>query len=72
MGTKDLLIDKPEYAGIESVSGEAVIIRVVAKAFPDKQIPASREIRERIKIAFDQAGIVVPSVIRIPGQPTKH
>jgi small conductance mechanosensitive channel len=70
--TKDLLIEKPLYAGIESFSGEAVIIRVVAKVSSDKQTPASREIRERIKIAFDREGIKVPSVIRTPGQPTKH
>jgi small conductance mechanosensitive channel len=70
--TKDLVIDKPEYAGVESVSGEAVIIRVTARTLPDKQVPAAREIRERIKLAFDQAGIKVPAVLRIPGQPTKH
>ena len=64
----ELLLDKPEYAGVESVSGEAVVVRVTARALPDKQIAASREIRERIKVAFDAAGIQVPAVLRFPNQ----
>lgn len=64
----ELLLDKPEYAGVESVSGEAVVVRVTARSLPDKQIAASREIRERIKVAFDAAGIQVPAVLRFPNQ----
>lgn len=64
----ELIIDRPEYAGVESVSGEAVVIRVTARALPDKQVAASREIRERMKNALDTAGITVPVVMRIPGQ----
>ena len=64
----ELIIDRPEYAGVESVSGEAVVIRVTARALPDKQVAASREIRERMKNALDAAGITVPVVMRIPGQ----
>ena len=65
----ELIIDRPEYAGVESVSGEAVVIRVTARALPDKQVPASREIRERLKLAFDNAGIKVPAILRLPNQP---
>ena len=64
----ELIIDRPEYAGVESVSGEAVVIRVTARALPDKQVAASREIRERMKNALDAAGITVPVIMRIPGQ----
>lgn len=64
----ELIIDRPEYAGVESVSGEAVVIRVTARALPDNQVAASREIRERMKNALDSAGVTVPVVLRIPGQ----
>ena len=65
---RELIIDRPEYAGVESVSGEAVVVRVTARALPDKQVAASREIRERMKNALDIAGITIPVVLRIPGQ----
>lgn len=56
----DMLLGQPSFAGVESMTGNAVIVRVTAKAVPEKQIPLAREIRERIKMAFDRAGIVVP------------
>ncbi|MFN8125540.1 MAG: mechanosensitive ion channel family protein [Candidatus Nanopelagicales bacterium] len=58
---------RPAYAGVESVSGEAVTVRVTAKSDPDSQVALTREIRERLKRAFDAAGIVVPVVYRVPG-----
>ena len=63
----DILLSAPSYAGVESVSGEAVVIRVNAKAAPDQQVTAGRVIRERVKVAFDRAGIQVPVVLRYPG-----
>jgi len=66
----DLLLGKPTFAGVESVSGEAVVIRITAKAAPEKQVDVARTIRERMKLAFDRAGIVVPVVVRgLPNQP---
>ena len=56
----DMLLGRPSFAGVESMTGNAVSVRVTAKAVPEKQIPLAREIRERIKVAFDRAGIVVP------------
>jgi moderate conductance mechanosensitive channel len=64
----DLLLGRPQFAGVESVSGEAVIIRITAKAAPEQQVSVARTIRERMKMAFDRAGIVVPVVVRqLPG-----
>ncbi len=66
----DQLLGRPSFAGIESVSGEAVVVRITAKAAPDQQVVVARAIRERVKNAFDRAGIVVPMVMRgIPGMP---
>lgn len=63
----DSLLDAPRYAGVESVSGEAVVVRVVAKAAPTDQTAVSRELRARIKKAFDTDGIRIPTVVRLPG-----
>lgn len=60
----EMLLGKPSYAGVESVSGEAVFIRVLAKAAPEKQIPLTRAIRVRIKEEFDRRGVKVPVVAR--------
>ncbi len=67
-----MLLGKPDFAGVESVSGDAVFVRVIAKAAPEQQIPVARILRERIKSALDDAGIHVPVLIRpnIPGAPS--
>lgn len=67
-----VLFGTPTYAGVESVSGDAVFVRVTAKAAPDQQMPAARALRERIKVAFDEAGVRVPVLQRpnISGPPT--
>ncbi len=57
---------RPSYAGIESVAGDGITIRVVAKTDADHQIPVTREIRRRLKAAFDEAHITVPVVYRPP------
>ena len=66
-----ILFGTPTYAGVESVSGDAVFVRVVAKAAPDKQMVAARAIREQLKLAFDEAGVRVPVLQRqvLPGSP---
>jgi small conductance mechanosensitive channel len=65
----EMLLGRPEFAGVESVSGDAVFIRVFAKAAPEQQVALSRQIRERIKNAFDRAGVRVPVLLRaMPNQ----
>ena len=68
----DILLGRPEFGGVESVSGDAVFIKIFAKAAPQQQIFLAREIRERVKIAFDRAGVRVPVLVRpypTPGMP---
>jgi small conductance mechanosensitive channel len=59
-----MLLDAPQYAGVEQVSGEAVFVRVVAKTAPDKPMQSARAIREKLKVAFDKANIRVPVLAR--------
>jgi small conductance mechanosensitive channel len=58
---------KPSFAGVESMSGEAVYVRIIAKTDPDQQVGLTRAIRQRLKAAFDAAKIKVPAVYRLPG-----
>ena len=70
----DMLLGKPMFAGVESMSGDAVFLRITAKAVPEQQVPLARAIRERMKLAFDRAGIVIPVLVRppsnMPGTPS--
>jgi small conductance mechanosensitive channel len=59
-----ILFGTPMYAGVESVSGDAVFVRITAKAAPDQQMSAGRALREQLKLAFDKAGVRVPVLVR--------
>jgi small conductance mechanosensitive channel len=53
-------LDKPEVWGVESVSPDGVVLRLVIKTLPGEQWGLSRELRRRIKVALDEGGIEVP------------
>jgi small-conductance mechanosensitive channel len=58
---QDKLLEEPNVVGVESITGGTVTIRVVAKTLPQEQYGVSREIRERVKAAFDAEGIKAPA-----------
>lgn len=58
------MLGKPIFSGVDAVSGDAVFVRVVAKARPAQQIALTRELRERMKNALDSHGIRVPVLAR--------
>jgi len=51
------LLEEPVVAGVESMVGGVVTIRITARCAPNENFPVSRVIRERVKAAFDAAGI---------------
>lgn len=51
------LVDGPTLLGVEDLSGRGIILRVLARTAPLKQWDVERELRKRIKIAFDLADI---------------
>jgi small conductance mechanosensitive channel len=59
---QDELLEEPTVVGVESMTGNVVTIRVVARTAPEKQYGVSREIRERVKAAFDLNGVKAPVV----------
>ena len=62
--TRQRMLGRPTFAGVEAVSGEAVFVKILAKARGGQQIPLTRELRERLKAAFDAHGVVVPMLTR--------
>jgi small-conductance mechanosensitive channel len=55
-----LIIEEPEVWGVESLTPDAVTVRVTLKTAPMEQWKVAREMRERIKDRFDREGIEMP------------
>ncbi|MBO2445765.1 mechanosensitive ion channel family protein [Actinomadura barringtoniae] len=55
----ELILERPSVWGVQALAGDAVIVRIVLKTAPGKQADVARELRERVKKAFDEAGIAV-------------
>jgi small-conductance mechanosensitive channel len=55
-----LILAEPEVWGVEELAGDRLVLRLMAKTQPSEQWRVSRELRARIKAAFDDAGIEVP------------
>lgn len=49
-----------EYPGIERFEDSAVVVRIMVQTRPLEQWSIGRELRRRVKAAFDEAGIVMP------------
>lgn len=62
------ILEEPEIWGVERFGESAIAIRLVVKTEPGEQWAASREIRQRIKQAFDVEGIVIPFPQRVVWQ----
>jgi small-conductance mechanosensitive channel len=43
------------------MTGESMVLRLVVKTAPARQTEIGRELRRRIKLAFDREGIKAPS-----------
>ena len=65
---RDRILEDPVVAGVEAVTGAAVTIRVIVKCTPNDHYAVQRELRERIKTAFDREGVQVP-VTASPASP---
>lgn len=56
------IIEKPEIWGLETISAEALVIRLVMKTRTNAKDDVSRELRMRLKAALDEMGIKLPSL----------
>jgi small conductance mechanosensitive channel len=58
------ILDEPEVWGVESLTVDGVLMRVVVKTQPLQQWTVARELRKRIKNTFDADGIEMKSAPR--------
>ena len=63
---KDILLEEPNVVGVESIAGGVITIRIIAKTVANEQFGVQREMRERIKAAFDRAGVRSPVPVMPP------
>jgi small conductance mechanosensitive channel len=54
-----LVLEEPEMWGVESVTADGVVLRLVVKTLPLEQWAVARELRRRIKDRFDVEGVRV-------------
>ncbi len=67
----DKVLEEPEVWGVEELGAAGLVIRLVVKTAPLEQWAVARELRERVKAAFDREGIAigVPSVRNVDARP---
>lgn len=56
------VIEEPEVWGLESVSGDALVIRIVMKTRAGAKDDVARELRMRLKRAIDGLGLTLPQM----------
>ncbi len=54
------LLRRFEYPGIETFGESAVVVRMEVRTLPQERWSVAREVRARVKKAFDAAGIEIP------------
>ncbi len=54
------VLEEPELWGVESFGPDAIVLRLAVKTDPGRQWAVSREVRARLKQAFDEHGIEIP------------
>jgi len=54
------VLEEPEMWGVEQLGASGIVLRLVVKTTPKEQWRVARELRERIKRAFDREGIEIP------------
>jgi len=57
---KALVLEAPQVWGLESISGDAVVIRLVVKTRPGVKDDVARELRAQLKSALDEMGVRLP------------
>jgi small-conductance mechanosensitive channel len=58
------MLDEPEVWGVEEMTVDSLVIRLVVKTYPQHQAPVARELRRRIKQRFGAEGIEMHTMPR--------
>ncbi len=54
---ESVIVDRPDVFGVEQLSDSSMVFRITAKTLPARQADVARELRLRVKLALDSAGI---------------
>lgn len=54
------ILEEPSVWGVEDLGADGIAIRLVVKTRPNEQWAVARELRARLKSAFDEEGIEIP------------
>jgi len=57
---RNVILGEPEVWGVEDLGADRILIRMVVKTSPGEQQAVAREMRARLKPAFEAAGIEMP------------
>ncbi|MBW3556115.1 MAG: mechanosensitive ion channel family protein [Actinobacteria bacterium] len=57
---QEVILEEPEVWGVENLGADGMVIRMVVKTTPSDQWKVARQLRARIKGAFDDVGIEIP------------
>jgi small conductance mechanosensitive channel len=63
------VLEEPEVWGVEVLGPDGITIRVVLKTRPADQWTVLRQLRRRLKVALDAAGVEVPHLQRMVWSP---
>jgi small conductance mechanosensitive channel len=55
----DKIVEEPEVWGVEDLGSSGLVIRLAVKTAPLEQWAVARELRQRVKAAFDGEGILI-------------
>jgi small conductance mechanosensitive channel len=55
------IIEEPVMLGVDKLGANGITLRLLAKTAANRQNEVGRELRRRVKLAFDQEGIKTPS-----------
>ena len=67
----EIILEEPEVWGVQSLSSDAVLMRVTARTVPLRQWEVQRELTERLKMALDAHGTLpgpAPGPAQIPAE----
>lgn len=59
------ILEQPEVWGLESISGDALVIRLVMKTRANAKDDVARELRMRLKRTVDEMGITLPALAAV-------
>ncbi len=57
---RDILIEDLAVWGVQSLDADGILVRAAVKTVPLKQWAVTRELRHRVKVALDDAGVDIP------------